>query len=52
MASVFKKVVAELMGWFDAQVEEAKHYEKKERGEISDPVIGGEILNGKSASFE
>ena len=40
VASVYKKVGAELLGWFDAQVEQAKYLQKKEKGEISDIRIG------------
>jgi hypothetical protein len=41
-ASVFKKVIAELLGWVDNKVEEAKYLEKKEKGEIEDTFnIGG-----------
>lgn len=32
-ASVFKKVIAELLQWVDNKVEEAKFLEKKEKGE-------------------
>ena len=42
-ASVFKKVIAEILGWVDNKVEEAKFYEKKEKGEIEDTFnLGGE----------
>jgi LPS O-antigen subunit length determinant protein (WzzB/FepE family) len=42
-ASVFKKVIAELLQWVDNKVEEAKFYEKKEKGEIKDTFnIGGD----------
>ena len=41
-ASVFKKVIAELLQWVDAQIEQAKFLEKKEKGEIKDKFnIGG-----------
>ena len=36
VASVFKKVCAEILQWTDAQVEQAKFLEKKEKGEIKD----------------
>ena len=42
-ASVFKKVVAELLQWVENKVEEAKFLEKKRKGEIEVPNIGGEI---------
>lgn len=43
MASVFKKVIAELLQWLDGQVEQAKYLQKKEKGEIIDNFsIGGE----------
>lgn len=43
VASVFKKVVAEILGWVDQQIDTAKHLEKKERGEITEQFgIGGE----------
>jgi len=49
-ASVFKKVVAELLGWIDAMGEQAKALKKKEKNEIQDPfAIGGE-QNGDSSS--
>lgn len=32
-ASVFKKVIAELLGWIDGQESAAKEYEKKKKGE-------------------
>ena len=42
VTSVFKKVVAELLGWIDQKVEEAKHLQIKQKGEIQDPFrIGG-----------
>lgn len=44
VASVFKKVVAELLGWVDAKVEDAKFLEKKDKGQVMDPVVGGEII--------
>lgn len=36
MASVFKKVVAEILQWVEAGVEEAKYLRKKKNGEIVD----------------
>lgn len=42
-ASVFKKVVAELMGWIDGQIETARTLEQKEKGEVKDTFgIGGD----------
>ena len=35
-SSVFKKVIAEILGWVDEQVEEAKFLRRKEKGEIKD----------------
>lgn len=45
VASVFKKVIAELLQWVDMQVESAKHLEKKERGELPEDAfrIGGDL---------
>ena len=43
VTSVFKKVVAEILGWVDGQGEQAKYLRKKEKGEIKDGFqIGGE----------
>ena len=43
VTSVFKKVVAEILSWTDAQVEQAKLLRKKENGEIKNPFeIGKE----------
>ncbi len=43
VSSVFKKVIAELLMWIDNQVEQAKHLEKKQKGQIKDNFsIGGE----------
>jgi len=36
VASVYKKVGAELLGWFDAQVEQARSLQKKDKGEVKD----------------
>lgn len=36
VASVFKKVIAELIGWGDAWIEEAKHLELKRKGEVKE----------------
>lgn len=42
-ASVFKKVIAELLGWIDGQVETAKTLEAKKKGDTKNPFsIGGE----------
>ena len=35
--SIFKKVLSEILGWFDQQVEQAKFLKKKEKGELQDP---------------
>ena len=45
VASVFKKVIAELLQWLDSQVEQAKYLEKKERGELPEDTfrIGGDL---------
>ncbi len=45
VASVFKKVIAELLQWIDMQVEQAKHLEKKEKGQLPDDAfrIGGDL---------
>lgn len=41
-ASVFKKVIAELLGWIDQKIAEAKHLQIKAKGELKDPFnIGG-----------
>ena len=43
VTSVFKKVIAELLDWVNAKIEEAKALEKKEKGEVTDLFeIGGE----------
>ena len=43
VTSVFKKVIAEILGWVDQKVQEAKYLEKKEKGEIKEKFeIGGE----------
>mgnify|MGYP001608017281 FL=1 len=43
VTSVFKKVIAEILSWVDAQVEQAKFLRKKESGDIKNPFeIGGE----------
>ena len=36
VSSVFKKVVAEILGWVDQQVETAKYLDKKKKGEVDD----------------
>ena len=36
LASVFKKVIAEVLMWVESQVEQAKFLAKKEKGEIKD----------------
>jgi hypothetical protein len=43
MASVFKKVVAEILGWVEAEVASAKHLEAKAKGELIDnfETLGG-----------
>ena len=41
-ASVFKKVIAELLGWVDANIEQAKALEAKQRGEIKEKRLGGD----------
>lgn len=40
VTAVFKKVVAELLGWVDAKVEEAKFLEKKDKGELEEQRVG------------
>ena len=43
VTSVFKKVVAEILGWVDQNVTEAQFLTKKEKGEMQDPFeLGGE----------
>lgn len=43
VTSVFKKVIAEILGWTEQKVEEGKHLQKKEKGQIKDSFqIGGE----------
>ena len=43
MASVFKKVCAEILMYVDSKIEEAKFLEKKSKGELVDNFeIGGE----------
>lgn len=43
VTSVFKKVIAEILSWVEAQVEQAKYLRKKESGEIKNPFeIGSE----------
>ena len=34
IASVFKKVCAEILGWVESEVDQAKFLEKKEKGEV------------------
>ncbi len=43
--SVYKKVIVELLQWIDMQIEQAKHLEKKERGELPEDAfrIGGDL---------
>lgn len=42
VTSVFKKVVGELLGWFEAHIDQAKKLEQKEKG-LQDPFeIGRE----------
>ena len=42
-ASTFKKVIAEVLGWVDQQIQQAQYLEKKEKGEIKDNFeIGGD----------
>ena len=36
VTSVFKKVVAEILGWVEQRIEEAKHLEQKKKGELKD----------------
>ena len=44
VTSVFKKVVSELIDWFDMHKREAEFLEKKEKGEVTDPFrIGGDL---------
>lgn len=41
-ASVFKKVVAELLGWVEQHRENVEYLKKKEKGELVDEVgVGG-----------
>ena len=43
VTSVFKKVVAEILGWVDGQKNQAQYLDKKQKGEIKDNFkIGGE----------
>lgn len=42
MASVFKKVVAEILQWVDGAVDEAKQLQRKEKGEVKDQFRIGE----------
>jgi len=39
-ASVYKKVIAELLMWIDSKSDEVKHYERKLEGETSTFNIG------------
>lgn len=42
-ASVFKKVIAEILGWVEQQKETVKTLEKKEKSDEVDPFnLGGE----------
>lgn len=51
VASVFKKVCAELISWVDAKVEEAKYLEKKDKGQITSSFeIGAD--HGDSQNIE
>ena len=45
VTSVYKKVIVELLQWIEMQVEQAKHLEKKERGELPEDAfrIGGDV---------
>ena len=36
VTSVFKKVIAEILGWVDQQIDTAKFLEKKKNGEVDD----------------
>ncbi len=36
VTSVFKEVIAEILGWVDGSIEQAKKLEKKKKGEIVD----------------
>lgn len=40
VASVWKKVGAELLGWIDGQIAQAKFLQKKEKGEVKEVRIG------------
>jgi len=41
-ASVFKKVIAELLQWVEGHIEMAKHLQAKEKGELKEKFqIGG-----------
>lgn len=42
MASIFKKVIAELLGWVESEITAAKAYEAKKEGKVSDSFKIGE----------
>ena len=44
VSSIFKKVVAEILGWVDANVTQAKSLSAREKGNIPDPFAIGSTL--------